>query len=429
MARDLFIDLTNLRLAVSETNTAPAQNARFTKGDTGAFNLYFLETTGVIDRPYQIVDKSSATVKFGIGSRTALPQSGTYTLTFGGDTTSAIDAAATSGAIQAALNGLSAISSAGGVTVSGSLADHFTVRFNSVGTQSAITADISQIIPDTVAIIDERLAGTASVKEIQEIQFRLSPAVYQPTWADLGTTVTATVATTVTASSSTNEVQRLSFTRVPSDGTYKLTFPSTAFTVSTAVTNGVFITSVTHGLTLNQPITITGFDTTITGYSRGTTYFVKAIPAPTQFTTSVTANGTVITGSATTTTTAGTIDTISRQTAPINAASNAADISSALQLLDSIGTGGVSVIGKQGEYYDITFLGDKGYADQPLLTVQNGTTAKPGKTANVSFATYALRDLMADNTAIDLDLEIELTESGVRSTVVLAPCTVHEDLI
>ena len=170
-------------------------------------------------------------------------------------------------------------------------------------------------------------------------------------------------------------------------------------------------------------------DTTITGYSRGTTYFVKAIPAPTQFTTSVTANGTVITGSATTTTTAGTIDTISRQTAPINAASNAADISSALQLLDSIGTGGVSVTGKQGEYYDITFSGDKGYADQPLLTVQNGTTAKPGKTANVSFTTYALRDLMADNTAIDLDLEIELTESGVRSTVILAGCTVHEDLI
>lgn len=429
MARDLFIDLTNLRLVTSETNAAQARIVGFTRGDTSVFNLYFLEATGSIDRPYEVVDKSSAAVKLGIGSRNVLPQSGTYTLTFGGDTTSAIDAAATSGAIQTALNGLPAISSAGGVIVSGSLADHFTVRFNSVGTQSAITADVTQIIPNTVAIVDERLAGTASVKEIQEIQFRLSPVVYQDTWADLGTAITATISTTVTASDITNEVQRLSFTRIPFQGIFKLTFPATAFTVSSIVTNGVFITSATHGLALNQPITITGFDTTITGYSRGTTYFVKSIPAPMQFTASVTAAGALITGAATTTTTAGTINTVARQTAPIDADANAADISSALQLLDSIGTGGVSVTGKQGEYYDITFSGDKGYADQPLLTVQNGTTAKPGKTANVSFATYSLRDLLADATSVNLDLEIELTESGAQQTVILTPCTVYEDLI
>lgn len=429
MARDLFIDLSSLRLAVSETNSSPVGALSFTKGDNGPFNLYFLEATGVIDRPYDIIDKSAASVKLGIGSRTELPQSGTYTLTFGGDTTSAIDAAATSGAIQTALNGLSAISSAGGVTVSGSLADHFTVRFNTAGTQSAITANVSQLIPDTSAIIDERIAGTATVKEIQEIQLRLSPAVYQPTWTDLGTSITATIATTVTGTASANAVQRLSFTRAPFNGTYKLTFPSTSFTVSSIVTDGVFLTTVTHGLALSQPVTITGFDTTITGYSRGTTYFVKTIPQPTQFTLAATAGGTLITGSATAATTAGTINTITRQTAPIDATASYLDVSAALESLDSIGTGGVIVSGLQGQYYDIAFSGNKGYAEQPLLTVQNGTTAKPGKTADINFATYSLRDLISDQTSVDLDLEIELTESGARSTVVLARCTVNEDLI
>jgi hypothetical protein len=429
MARDLFIDLTNRRLVASETNSAPVGLATFTKGDNGAFNLYFLEATGVINRPFEVVDKSSTSVKMGIGSRLGVPETGTYTLTFGGDTTSALDAAATAGAIQTALNGLSAISSAGGVSVTGELSDHFTVRFTTAGTQGSITANVSQLIPDTVAVIDERIAGSASVKEIQEIQLRLTPAVYQDSWTNLGTTVTATIATTITGSGIDNEVQRLSFSREPFIGTYRLTFPSTSFTVSSPVTSGVFITTVTHGLALNQPVAITGFDTVITGYTRGTTYFVKTIPEVTQFTVAATAGGTLITGSATVITTSGTITTTARQTAPISATASAADVQAALQSLDSIGTGGVVVTGIPGEYFDIAFLGAKGYADQPTLTVQNGTTAKPGKTADVNFSTFALRDLLGNSAAVDLDLELELTESGTRQTVILQPCSVAEELI
>jgi hypothetical protein len=428
MARDLFIDLTNRRLAVSETNSAPAGQIQFTKGDNGAFNLYFLEATGIINRPFEVVSQSG-TVKFGIGSRTASPESGTYTLTFGGDTTSGLDAAATAGAIQTALNGLAAISSAGGVSVTGELSDHFTVRFLTAGTQGSITADVSQLIPDTVAVIDERIAGSASVKEIQEIQLRLTPAVYQDSWSDLSTTVTATIATTVTGAASLNEVQRLSFSQKPFTGTYELTFPATAFTVASTVTSGVFITSVTHGLALNQPIAITGFDTTITGYTRDTTYFVRAIPEVTQFTVALTAGGTALTGAATTATTQGTINTFARQTAPISASASAADVQAALQALDSIGFGGVIVTGIAGQFYDVTFSGAKGLTNQPQLTVQNSTTAKPGKTANVNFSTFALRDLVGNSPSVDLDLELEITESGARSTVVLGGCSVSEELI
>jgi hypothetical protein len=184
----------------------------------------FLEATGIINRPFEVVTQPG-TVKFGIGSRTASPESGTYTLTFDGDTTSAIEAAATAGAIETALNGLAAISSAGGVSVTGELGDHFTVRFNDNGAQPSITADVSQLIPDTVAVIDERVAGSASVKEIQEIQLRLTPAVYQDSWSDLSTTVTATIETTVTGSGLANEIQRLSFSQKPFAGTLRSHLP------------------------------------------------------------------------------------------------------------------------------------------------------------------------------------------------------------
>ena len=77
MARDLFIDLTNSRLATSETNLAPSGVVKFTKGDTGTFNLYFLQATGIVGAPFNVVDKSAASVKLGIGSRTATPETGT----------------------------------------------------------------------------------------------------------------------------------------------------------------------------------------------------------------------------------------------------------------------------------------------------------------------------------------------------------------
>lgn len=424
MARDLFIDLTNNRLAASETNLAPAGTIKFTKGDTGAFNLYFLQATGVVNAPYTVVDKSTATVKLGIGSRIATPETGNYTLTFGGNTTSALDAAVTAGQVQTALNALTAISSAGGVTVTGEVAKQFTVRFATAGTRGSITANVSQLIPDTVAVIGKRVVGSATDKEVQEIQLRLTPAVYQPTWTNLSTAVTATLATTVTGSTTSNETQRLSFSQKPFAGSYRLTMPSSSITIGSLVTSGVFISPSSHGLALNQPVTLTGFSA-LTGYANGTTYFVKAITNPAQFTVSITAGGTALTGSATT----GSVLTTPRQTSPLASDATAENIASALAALDSIGSGGVTVSGIEGEYYDITFAGNKGYADLPTLTIQSSLTAKPGKTADVNFATYALRDLVGNEPSVDLDIEIELTEGGTRQTVILSACSVSEELI
>ena len=430
MARDLFIDLTNNRLAASETNLSPAAPPVFTKGDNGTFNLYFFESGTDFTPTLNIVNKDAATVKLGIGTRSGLPETGDYTLTFGANTTTAIPAAATAGQISTALNAISSVISAGGVTVTGALDEHFTIRFATAGTRGSITADVSQVIPDTVAVIDERVAGSATAKEVAEIQLRLTPAVFQSTWTNLSTTVTATMSTTITGSGIQNEVQRLDFSQAPFAGTYRLTFPSVTLTGNTAVTGGIFTTSVTHGLTLNQNVAITGYDTTITEFTRGTTYFVAGIPSPTQFQVASTSGGTAITGAqATAVTTSGVITTFLRQTNTLAASASALDVSTALQGLESIGSGGVSVNGIAGSFYNIVFGGNKGFCDQPQITIAHSLTAKPGKTAEVNFATFALRDLVGSDNAVDLDLEIELSESGTRQTVVLSDCTVTEELI
>jgi hypothetical protein len=428
MARDLFIDTTNRRLATSLTSLAPATTPRFVKGDNGAINLYFLEATGNVSAPFNVIDYTGTSVKFGVGSRTGTPASGTFTLSFGGQTSGAIGYSATAGAISAALNSLSTITAAGKVSVDGTMATNFIVSFNSVGTQGAITGNFDRLIPTTTALIDERLVGNATTAEIQELQLRLAPAIYEPTWTDLGTALTVSVATTMTGSTLNNEIQRISFSRPPYLGSYRVTVPTYNVDIASTVTAGVFISATRHGLTLAQPVVLTGF-TALSGYTAGTQYFVREIPETTQFLLGVTAGATAITTGTGTVTTGSVTTTVLRQTDPLDATTTASALQFALQSLDSIGVNNLTVSGIQGSYYDLTFGGDKGFTDLPTLQVQSGLTTAPGKTAAVDFNTFGVRDLLLNATSVTTEIEIELTTGGERSTIILQPCTLTEELI
>jgi hypothetical protein len=428
MARDLYIDTTNRRLATSLTSLAPATTQRFVKGDNGAINIYFLEATGNITSPFNVIDYTGTSVKFGVGSRTGTPASGTFTLSFGGQTSGAIAFSATAGAISSALNSLSTITAAGSVSVDGTMATNFVVSFNSAGTQGAITGNFARLIPTTTALIDERIVGDATNAEIQELQLRLAPAVYEPTWTDLGTAMTVSVATTLTGSTLNNEIQRVTFSRAPYLGSYRFTVPTYNVDIASTVTDGVFITTSNHGLTLSQPVVLTGF-TALTGYTAGLQYFVRSIPQTTEFLLGVTAGAVAITTGTGTVTTGSVATTVLRQTTPLDAGTTAAQLQTALQALDSIGTGNATVVGVQNSYYDINFSGDKGFTDLPTLQVQSGLSAAPGKTASVDFNTFGVRDLLLNATSVTTDIEIELTTAGERSTIILQPCTLTEELI
>jgi hypothetical protein len=410
------------------TSLAPATTQRFVKGDNGAINLYFLEATGNISAPFNVIDYTGTDVKFGVGSRTGVPASGTFTLSFGGQTSGAIAFSATAGAISSALNSLSTITAAGSVTVDGTMATNFVVSFNSVGTQGAITGNFARLIPTTTALIDERLVGDATNAEIQELQLRLAPAVYEPTWTDLGTAMTVSVATTLTGSTLNNEIQRVSFSRAPYLGSYRFTVPTYNVDIASTVTDGVFITTSNHGLTLAQPVVLTGF-TALTGYTAGIQYFVRSIPQTTEFLLGVTAGATAITTGTGTVTTGSVATTVLRQTDPLDASTTAAQLQTALQALDSIGAGNATVVGVQNSYYDINFSGDKGFTDLPTLQVQSGLSAAAGKTASVDFNTFGVRDLLLNATSVTTEIEIELTTAGERSTIILQPCTLTEELI
>jgi len=427
MARDLFIDMTNRRLATGLTNLTPSAPPRFVKGDNGPINLYFLEATGNISTPFSVVDMSGSSVKFGVGTRTGTPTSGTFTLSFGGETSGAIGYSATAGAISSALNSLSAITSIGKVSVDGTMATNFVISFNSAGTRSAITANVSHLIPTASALIDERLPGDATTSEIQELQLRLAPAAYQPTWVDVGTAVTTSITQTITGNSSTNAVQKISFSRTPAQGSFSITVPTYSVNINSILTSGLIFSTANHGLAQDQVITLTGFSA-ISGYTQGTEYWVRSIYSATGFFLGTSLNSGIISNGTATTSGSSVFATVLRQTSPIAANCNAADIQSALFALDSIASNNVAVE-SLNDFFNVTFINRKSAFNMPLLQATSGLLANPAKTASVNFNTFGVRDYLENSTSVVADIEIELTTAGERNTIILQPCTLAEELI
>jgi hypothetical protein len=203
--------------------------------------------------------------------------------------------------------------------------------------------------------------------------------------------------------------------------------PSYDVAITSAVTDGLFISSENHGLALNQEIVLTGF-TALTGYTNGSSYWVKQIPQTDQFNLSETLGGTAITGSGTVTG-GSAAQTFSSQTIPLSFDATPNAVEGALSQLNSIGTNNVAVDGVVGYNFYINFINNKGFANLPQLTVTNFLIGAEGKTANVDFTSASLRDLLANNLEVNLDLEIELTDAAGISTMILTSCTVQEQLI
>ncbi|MCE5339760.1 MAG: flagellar hook-basal body complex protein [Planctomycetaceae bacterium] len=97
-----------------------------------------------------------------------VPDGGTFTLTYGGETTAAIDWDATAGEIQTALEALSTVS-AGDITVSGSMASGVTFTFDdTLGDAGLLTMDSSALL-DGASVITNSIAETVKGFETQGI--------------------------------------------------------------------------------------------------------------------------------------------------------------------------------------------------------------------------------------------------------------------
>jgi hypothetical protein len=420
MATSLYIDLVANRLVKSLYSVAPINPSGLIRGDVLDLNLYFLQPTGVTVAPYVSSDLSASSVKVAIGEKLALPTAGTWTLD---SATLNYDATATQ--VQTALRTSQADAS---LTVTGSMADGFTVNWGSVGVEATLTGSSANLSPECDLTIAERRAGSASVIESQFVRVRLKPAAYQDTFTNTTTAVTATVSTLTGGSTTASEVQKIAFSPYATNGTWSITFPGDTRSVTAAVVAGVFTTTANHGFALNQTIEGSGF-TNEANWVEGTHYFIKTVPSPTTFTISATSGGAALT-TATADAGTGTITSHARTTSELAATASAADVQAALQAMSNIGSGNVSVIGTAGQDFTLSFIGDKILANFPAVTVSTTNLLAPyGKNASLTLATFQMSDILAAADSVVMSLEIQVVTGAYTTTVVSQDVTVTADLI
>ena len=218
----LFID-PKLGLAFGNfAGTSQISKPTFTLGDTAGVEIYLVENTQVSNYPRQEIPfPATPGIKVAIGSIDEAPRAGTWTITFGGNTTSALAYNATATQVETALNVLASITSAGGVTVS-KIGDNYNIVFNVVGARALVTTDSSALIPLSTATVAALQEGSANQAAITLLHL-------QRTVAGLATSFTQTEASviemdTLGAWDGSKATTRVRISPDPKGGSFTLSF-------------------------------------------------------------------------------------------------------------------------------------------------------------------------------------------------------------
>lgn len=120
------------------------------------------------------VDISLWSMRVALGKGFLIPTGGTFTITFGADTTAAITYNPTALQLQTALNLLASIIAAGNVTVTGENG-FFTIAFGSNGARALLDGDETDLYPSSVLDFGTLLEGDAGRPEVQVLRIVQNP--------------------------------------------------------------------------------------------------------------------------------------------------------------------------------------------------------------------------------------------------------------
>lgn len=189
MAKEFYINTSakdpQAAFVQSKESPTPTALPQFRLGDLETVKIYLVDGKGSYDADS---GSGSLTVKFGLGNKAAEPTGGTYTLTDGTDTTSALAYNASASEVQTALNLLN--TSAGPyndtVVVTGTFPD-YKVKWDTNGAVAILgVGTAGNLLTPACGIgFAEVTAGDGSTREEQSIHFAQTPVVYQETWAQI----------------------------------------------------------------------------------------------------------------------------------------------------------------------------------------------------------------------------------------------------
>ena len=153
-------------------------------GNKRNIEVYLIDSAGNYDARS---GASNYALSIGAGPLAGTPSSGTFTLTDGTSTTTALAFNAGAQAVENALNALN--SNAGPhsqlVDVTSTYDGNYRVKFRTTGAVANLSGDASELSPASAVVIDEAVAGDGSTKEQQYIRLLRQPAIFQDTFTQI----------------------------------------------------------------------------------------------------------------------------------------------------------------------------------------------------------------------------------------------------
>lgn len=237
----LWIDSDNNQLQAGWQSSASAQKPVLKQGDTIGVELHWVRDAKIQGLVMEEVDWSpSVGISLAIGRIETPPTFGTFTLTFGGDETSALQYDASANDVEDALNALTSIATAGGVTVN-KAGNTYRIVFNDAGViTDTLDFNENDLFPTSSIGVQNARTGTSTIRQIYQVAIKQSPVAYTETFVDQDPT-TPSISVIKTASfAGDTKIWRLSVYPYPKDGTMVL-----GWTDGTTKTTAPFLATAT----------------------------------------------------------------------------------------------------------------------------------------------------------------------------------------
>lgn len=221
---NFFIDIPNKRLIRDFFSNLEIVPRPFVQGDTINARIIGVEPNigGDPTRPWRYVALPTS-IYLGLGPVGESPTLGTFTLTYGADTTAALDYNITAAALETALNALASITSAGGIDVTGPDSGPYQIVFRTAGSRTSITGNADLLYPLSSIQVYEARAGDAGTNEIQVVVIDRQPAALAQTFTAIAAPG-ITITTLQEGATDVPEVQRVALDATTHGGTFTLTF-------------------------------------------------------------------------------------------------------------------------------------------------------------------------------------------------------------
>lgn len=257
-------------------NLSPLSDVSVTMGETLTVGLYLANNANGYD---PLSGSNTLAVSAQLGQPGSTPTSGTYTLSFGANVTTALAYNSTAAQVQSALVALASIG-AGNAVVTGSFPCYNVQFIGALGfaAQSLIQVQASLLSAQSIVTVGNIQVGSGTQNAIQSITLQVLPAVYQSTWVlaangwtgQLSFTSAALQQMFITGQPYIKEVLEFVFTDA-SANTFKYGIPITIY---------ASVSSVTGAASGVSPVQLSGTFTIPNGANGGTVTGLRLAQVP-----------------------------------------------------------------------------------------------------------------------------------------------------